>query len=144
MAPCTHIGLALSTAPSGHIRFGSLEFTDIDGPAPFDGLIPSQALRFGDLDFVADHLGQLRLNEEKTAPPHISTPDHGSAQVRGAMDDSGVLACMIDAYLGATPESELSRRVFYVLAMLSPNSLEVGPCRQRPNFGTLALHCLSR
>jgi hypothetical protein len=116
IAPYIHIGLALGVAPSGRIQFGSLEFTDIDGPAPFEGLIPSQALCFGDLDFVADCLGQLWLNEENAAPPHISTPDHGSAQVGGAIVDFGALACMIYAYLGVTPKPELSRRVFYVLA----------------------------
>jgi hypothetical protein len=48
MAPCTHIGLTLDVAPGGRIRFGSLEFADIDGLAPINGLIPSQALRFWD------------------------------------------------------------------------------------------------
>jgi hypothetical protein len=57
MTPCTYVGLALGEAPSGHICFGSLEFVNIDGPAPVDSLISSQALRFGDLNFVADHLG---------------------------------------------------------------------------------------
>ena len=65
MAPCTHIGLALSMALGGRIRFGSLEFADIDGPAPVNGLIPRQALRFGDLDFVTNCLGQLRLSERE-------------------------------------------------------------------------------
>ena len=41
------------------ICFESLEFADIEGPAPVNGLLPGQALRFGDLDFVADLLGQL-------------------------------------------------------------------------------------
>ena len=57
MAPCTYVGLALGMAPGSRIRFGSLEFTDINGPAPVDGLLPGQALRFGDLDLVADCLG---------------------------------------------------------------------------------------
>ena len=57
MAPCTYIRLALGAAPGGRIRFGSLEFTNIDRPAPVDGLLPSQALSFRDLDFVADHMG---------------------------------------------------------------------------------------
>ena len=42
--------------------------------------------------------------------------DHGPAQARGTIVDSVVLACRIEAYLGATPELELSRHVFYVLA----------------------------
>ena len=57
MAPCTYDGLALGVAPSSRIRSGSLEFADIDGPAPVNGLLPDQALRFNDLDFVADCLG---------------------------------------------------------------------------------------
>jgi hypothetical protein len=77
MAPCTYVGLALGVALGGRICFGSLEFSDIDGPAPINSLLPSQALCFEDLDFVADCLGQLRLSEENAAPPHISTPDHG-------------------------------------------------------------------
>ena len=59
MAPCTYVGLALGAAPGGRIRFESLEFADINGPAPVDGLLPGQALRFGDLDFLADRLGRL-------------------------------------------------------------------------------------
>jgi hypothetical protein len=57
MAPYTHIGLPLGVAPGGRIYFGSLEFANIDGPTPVNGLIPGQALCFGDLDFVADRLG---------------------------------------------------------------------------------------
>jgi hypothetical protein len=111
MAPCTHIGLALGAAPGGRIQFGSLEFTDIDGPAPVNGLIPGQALRFGDLDFVANRLGQLRLSEENAAPPHISMPNHGPAQARGVIIDSGALSCRIDAYLGVLTNAfaQLSR-----------------------------------
>ena len=91
MAPYTHIGLALGVAPSSRIRFESLEFADIDGLAPINGLIPGQALCFGDLDFVADHQGQLWLSEENTAPLHISMPDHGPVQAEGTIIDSGVL-----------------------------------------------------
>ena len=47
MAPCTYVGLALYVAPGGRIRFGSLEFTDINGPALVNSLLPSQALCFG-------------------------------------------------------------------------------------------------
>jgi hypothetical protein len=76
MAPCTYVGLALGAALSGRIRFGSLEFSNIDGPAPVNGLLPGQDLRFGDLDFVIDRLGQLWLSEENAIVPHILTPDH--------------------------------------------------------------------
>ena len=79
MAPCIYIGLALGAALGGRIRFESLEFADINGLAPVDDLLLSQALRFGDLDFMADRLGQLRLSKENVAPPHISMPDHGPA-----------------------------------------------------------------
>jgi hypothetical protein len=57
VAPYTYIRLALGAALGGCIHFGSLEFADINEPAPVHSLIPSQALRFKDLDFVADHLG---------------------------------------------------------------------------------------
>ena len=57
MAPCTYVGLALGETLGSHIRFGNLEFVDIDGLVPVDGLLPGQALRFRDLDFIADHLG---------------------------------------------------------------------------------------
>ena len=40
MASYTYIGLALGAAPSGCICFGSLEFTDINGPAPVNSLLP--------------------------------------------------------------------------------------------------------
>jgi hypothetical protein len=68
MAPCTYVGLALGAAPSGRIRFKSLEFTNIDELAPIKGLLHEQALRFGDLDFMVDSLGHLWLNEENVAP----------------------------------------------------------------------------
>jgi hypothetical protein len=68
MAPCTYVGLALGAAPSGRIHFKSLEFTNIDELAPIKGLLPEQALRFGDLDFMANSLGHLWLNEENVAP----------------------------------------------------------------------------
>ena len=79
MAPCTYVRHTLGVAPSVRIRFGSLKFTDIDRPAPIDGFLPSQALRFGDLDFMADRLGQLWLSEGNAALPHILMPDHGLA-----------------------------------------------------------------
>ena len=61
MAPYTYIGPSLSVAPGSHIRFGSLEFIDTDEPAPIVSLHPDQALHFRDLDFIADHMGQLHL-----------------------------------------------------------------------------------
>jgi hypothetical protein len=79
MAPGTYVELVLSAALGSRIRFGSPEFADIDGSAPVNGLLPGQALRFGDLDFIADRLGQLWLSEENVAPPHISTPNHEPA-----------------------------------------------------------------
>jgi hypothetical protein len=71
MALCTYIGLALGSAPGGRIHFENLKFTDIDGPAPVNGLLPGQALCFGDMDFVTDHLGQLWLSEENAALSYI-------------------------------------------------------------------------
>ena len=79
MAPCTSIGLALGMAPGGCIRLGNLEFTYADGPAPVHSLLPSQALCFLDLDFIANHLGQLCLYEGNAALSHILTLDHGPA-----------------------------------------------------------------
>ena len=116
MAPYTYVGLALDVAHGGRIHFESLEFADIDRPAPVNSLLPGQALCFRDLDFIADHLGQLRLSEENASPPHISMLDPKLAHAGPTIIDSDVLACRIDAYLGAYPESELCRCVFYVLA----------------------------
>ena len=109
MAPCTYVRLALAAVPSGCILFRSLEFADVNGSTFIDSLLPGQALHFGDLDFIADHLGQLCLYEENAAPPHISIPDHGLAQASPTIVDSNALACRINAYLGANFELELSR-----------------------------------
>ena len=79
MAHCTYVGLALGVPSGGRKCFESLEFTDIDGPAPVDGLFPGQALHFGDLDFIANHMGRLRLSEGNAALPHILTSDYGLA-----------------------------------------------------------------
>ena len=68
MAPCTYVLHALGVAPGGRIHFKSLELADINGPAPVDGFLPGQALRFGDLDFVVDRLGQLRLRHTSGRP----------------------------------------------------------------------------
>ena len=116
MAPSTYVRFALSVAPSGHIYFRSLEFIDINGLAPIDGLLPCQALRFEDLYFVVDCLGWLRLREENVAPPHISTPNHGPSQAGPMIINFDLLPCRVNAYLGAHPEPELSRCVFYMLA----------------------------
>jgi hypothetical protein len=103
-------------APGGRNCYGSLEFTGINGIAPIDSLLPGQALRFEDLDFIADHMGQLRLKEGNAAPSYISMLDHGPARVGPAIVDSDALACKIGAYLGANLKPELSRHIFYVLA----------------------------
>ena len=57
MAPCTYVRLSLGTAPGGRIRYESHKFTDVDRPTPIDSLLSIQALCFGDLDFIANHLG---------------------------------------------------------------------------------------
>ena len=116
MAPCIYVELALGAAPDGRIHFESLEFANIDGPAPIDSLLLGQALCFGDIDFVADHMGQLRLSQGNAAPPHILTPDHRPTLAGPAITNPNTLACRIDAYLRANPEPEICRRVFYVLA----------------------------
>jgi hypothetical protein len=103
-------------ALGGSNLFGSLEFTGVNGIAPVDSLLPGQALRFEDLDFIADHMGQLHLKEGNAAPSHISMLDHRPAYVGPAIINSDALACKIDAYLGANPEPELSRRILFVLA----------------------------
>ena len=103
MAPYTNIGLALGVAPDGCIHFGSLEFTDSDGPGPVPCLLPGQALRFGDLDFIGNRLGQLCLHEGDAALPHIPTLDHGPTHVGPVIIDSDALACRINAYLGMNP-----------------------------------------
>ena len=59
MAHCTYVRRALDAALGGRIRFGSLEFANINRPAPVDDLLLGQALCFEDLDFMADRLGRL-------------------------------------------------------------------------------------
>jgi len=83
---------------------------------------------------MADRLGRLRLIEENAAPPYISTPDHGLTQASPTIVESRVLACRIDAYLGANPEPELSRRVFYVLANAFTQLSEGGPLLLEAKF----------
>ena len=116
MAPSTCIRLALGVASGGRICFGSLEFIDANGPMPAFSLLPGQALRFWDLDFITDHLGQLHLYEGDAAPPHTPTLNLRTICVSPANVDSDVLACKIDTYLGTNPEPEQSRHVFYMLA----------------------------
>ena len=115
MAPCTYVRHTIGVALDSHTHFRSLEFTDIDGPAPINSLLAGQAMRFGDQDFVADRLGQLRLNDENAAPPHMLMPDHGPVRASPMIIDSDALACKINAYLGPNPEPKLSRHVFYML-----------------------------
>ena len=134
MAPCTYAELALGTALAARICFRSLEFADIDEPTPDDGLFPGQALRFGDLDFIADHMGQLRLGEGNAASPHIPTPNKGPALIGPAIVNPDALACRIDAYLRANPEPELSRRVVYVLANAFSQLSRSGPLPPEAKF----------
>jgi hypothetical protein len=134
MAPCTYVELALGVASSGPIRFGSLKFADINGPAPKDDLLLSKALCFRDLDFMAYRLGQLRLSEENVASPHISMPDHGPAQEGPTIVDSDALACRVDAYLRANLEPELIRRVFYMLANAFAQLSRGGPLLPEAKF----------
>jgi hypothetical protein len=75
MVPCTYVGRALGVAPGGCICFESLEFVDTDGPMPVFGFYLGQVLRLGDLDFMADHLGQLHLCEGTVPSPRMSTRD---------------------------------------------------------------------
>ena len=107
MAPCTYIELALGATLGGRTHFGSLEFTNANGPTVAFSLLPSQALCSEDLDFIADHLRQLCLSEGDTVPPHPPTHNHGLAHAGLAIVDPDVLACRIDAYLGVNPEPVL-------------------------------------
>jgi hypothetical protein len=91
-------------------------------------------LRFGDLDFVADHLGQLRLSEENAALPHTLTPDPGSDRANPAIVNSDALACRVNAYLRANPELELSLHVFYALANAFAQLSKNGPLPPEAEF----------
>ena len=83
---------------------------------------------------MADHLSQLWLSEENVALPHILMPNHGPAQASPTIVDSNALACRIDAYLGANPELELSRRVFYMLANVFTQLSIGGPLLPEAKF----------
>jgi hypothetical protein len=56
MAPFTHFGFAVGTAPDGHARFESLEFIDTNGPMPVSIFHPGQVLRLGDLDYTTRNI----------------------------------------------------------------------------------------
>jgi hypothetical protein len=68
MAHYTYVGHALGAAPGVRIRFGSLEFIDTDGPIPIYSFYPGQIICFGNLDFMANHLGQLHLSGGVSPP----------------------------------------------------------------------------
>ena len=116
MAPCTYVRLALGAAPSGRIRFGSLEFIDVNGPTPAFSLLPDQAFRFGDLNFIADHIGRLHLRNGDAAPSYTPMLILRPAYISPTTIDSDALPCRIDAYLGTDPEPKQSQHMFYVLA----------------------------
>jgi hypothetical protein len=120
MAPCTYVGLTLSVAPSRRIRFGSLEFNDIVGPVPTFNFYPVQALCFGDLDFVADHLGQLHLYEGDVPP--LQTPSLDTTPLIGspANIDPEAIASRINACLRSSPEPEQCRHAFTHWSTRSP------------------------
>ena len=81
-----HSSATPTVAGSGDtIRFGSMEFpalspTGMRVPPIFE---PSQAFRFGSLDFAADRLGILHLREETRDP----TPIGGTSSIDSGMRD---------------------------------------------------------
>jgi hypothetical protein len=76
--------------------------------------LPSHALRFGDLDFVANH--RLHLCEGDVALPCTPLQNPRPTHRGPVIVDSNALACRIDTYLGINPEPEQSWHVFYALA----------------------------
>ena len=63
MAPFTHFWFVVHVTPDGRVRFESLEFIDTNGTMPISEFHHDQVLCLGDLDYVADHLGQPHLCE---------------------------------------------------------------------------------
>ena len=61
-------------------------------------------------------------------------PDHRLTRAGPAIIDSDVLACQVDAYLGANPEPESSRHVFYVLANTFAQLSRGGPLSLEAEF----------
>jgi hypothetical protein len=116
MAPCTYVRLALSAPPGSRIRFRSLEFIDADGLRATLSLLSGQALRSGDLNFIANRLGQLHLYEGNVAPPQTPSRNPRLIRTGPTIVDSNALARRIDACLWTNPEPEQSHCMFYMQA----------------------------
>jgi hypothetical protein len=67
------------------------------------------------------------------------TLDHGPTRTGPIIVNFDALACRIDAYLGANPEPELSRRVFYVLANAFAQLFGSGPLPLEAKFWNLSI-----
>ena len=66
--------------------------------------------------------------------PHILRLDHGLVLTGPMIINPDVLACRIDAYLGANPKPELSRHIFYMLANAFTQLSESGPMLPKAEF----------